>query len=133
MTCPELLLPPCVHTPAIDLWGIGVLAYELFVGENPFGIWEEDELTFMYNVMAVEASHQTFTRKLEQAGAPEQAIDFVLKLLVQVERRMTAQQAVNHPFITEAADQATPDEEVEDGDTVHPELDIDTGLSDAMR
>ena len=42
---PELLAPKCSYSHTVDIWAIGILAYELITGELPFKITNPSDLS----------------------------------------------------------------------------------------
>lgn len=79
-----------------DLWSLGVICYMLLCGAPPF--WGSTDREILRRVKSATV---TFPVDLFK-DASEAAIDFVQKLLVRnVDKRMTAEQALVHPFISE--------------------------------
>lgn len=82
------------YTHAVDAWGIGVIAYMLMVGQAPFSDFGG----------ASELRARVLSGTLRSCPAwdalPEDARDFVQRLLtVDAAQRMTASQALTHPFL----------------------------------
>eukprot|EP00049_Salpingoeca_infusionum_P000339 m.39210 g.39210 ORF g.39210 m.39210 type:complete len:330 (+) comp10288_c0_seq1:58-1047(+) len=80
------------HNEKVDLWSLGVLAYELLVGTPPF---------------EAEGAHDTYRRiTAVDLDFPdyvsEKARDFITRLLkAEPESRMPLREAVAHPFIAD--------------------------------
>ncbi|KAF4698553.1 hypothetical protein FOZ62_011858, partial [Perkinsus olseni] len=97
---PEMLLGRG-HNHSIDLWGLGVLLYELLAGRPPFNA--TDQRTVVNNIINVKL---TFP-----ADFPLVAEDLVRRLLVRDEgRRCTIGEVLAHPLCTsiESAQPAQP-------------------------
>ena len=77
-----------------DMWSVGVIAYVLLCGYPPFnGVDDEDVHR------AVRNGWYCFPSK-DWSGASREALDFVRCLLeMDVGKRMTAEQALSHPWI----------------------------------
>lgn len=86
------------YTVQADLWSVGVLAFIMFSGgDKPF-----DEKTPKQLVAKVMLGQYEFVPDSAWAGISDGAKDFVRKLLVvNVEDRMTASEALRHPFIAQ--------------------------------
>ncbi len=82
------------YTSQCDMWSMGVVVYMLLCGEPPFEGGEEELLE---NIQRGEF----FFRPKKWGHVSESAKDFVEKLLVlDPDVRMTAQEAMAHPWIT---------------------------------
>lgn len=101
--------------PAIDMWAVGVLAYELFAGSLPtelnYAAWQAAGRSAGLTPEAAEqlrldaASTLDWTPYLARlpgmTGGIEHVTDFVARLVVADPRhRMTAHQALQHPCIS---------------------------------
>ncbi|TPX45934.1 hypothetical protein SeMB42_g00064 [Synchytrium endobioticum] len=83
------------HGKAVDMWSIGVLTYFLLCGYTPFDAPSHSE-----EVQKILANAFTFTPQEFWADVSEHAKDFVQKLLVvDPHGRMTATQALKHPWL----------------------------------
>lgn len=79
---------------ACDLWSLGVIAYILLCGYPPFH--EEKEISLYDQILTADFE---FPRD-PWVNISEEAKDFVEKLLVvDPSKRLTAEQALKHPFI----------------------------------
>lgn len=82
---------------SVDMWCLGVLAYELLVGKAPFYHISRKET--MKKIMNVSPSNIEFPSSLSK-----KAVDFIKKLLVkQPEERLNAQGVLKHPFLSHLA------------------------------
>jgi calcium-dependent protein kinase len=89
---PEVLLGR--YTSQCDLWSMGVVVYMLLCGEPPFEGTEEDILD------SIQRGAFSFSPR-KWNNVSKCAKDFVQKLLVlDPDQRMTAQEALGHPWIT---------------------------------
>ncbi|RHZ76970.1 hypothetical protein Glove_187g29 [Diversispora epigaea] len=91
---PEVLkrLP---YTKAIDLWSIGVITYFLLCGYPPFST---NDRTFMEQVTSGRVKFEARFWK----NVSDDAKNFIKGLLVlKPEKRLTADQALQHPWFTE--------------------------------
>ena len=80
---------------SVDMWCLGVLAYELMVGKAPFYHISRKET--MKKIMNVDTSAIEFPSKLSQ-----NAINFIKCLLKrQPEDRMNAETVLKHPFLAQ--------------------------------
>ena len=79
------------YTKSLDLWTIGVLAYELASKQAPFSGKNEQETKS--NIKNIKFKFPSkFSPKLQ---------DFISRLLTFQELRMTIYEALSHPFITD--------------------------------
>jgi len=84
---PEYMAPEVVkregHNHAVDVWGIGILIYEMLVGRTPFTVAEDpDDLKGIYE--NIVDHNYVFTK-----SCPEDAMDLIEKLLeYQPEKRL---------------------------------------------
>ncbi|CAG8689662.1 576_t:CDS:2, partial [Acaulospora colombiana] len=85
------------HGKPVDMWAIGVITYFLLCGYTPFD--REHELEEMKAILRADYKYEPpeYWR-----GITDTAKDFIDKLLtVDPARRMTARQALDHPWLTE--------------------------------
>mmetsp|Transcript_35818 Transcript_35818/g.45985 ORF Transcript_35818/g.45985 Transcript_35818/m.45985 type:complete len:1225 (+) Transcript_35818:183-3857(+) len=84
------------YTQSCDLWSMGVIAYMLLFGKQPFK--GEDEFA-MFNVIK-KGKYDLCTRQPDGHECSSDALDFLKGLLViDPKMRMTAKDALNHPWI----------------------------------
>ncbi|XP_072279060.1 serine/threonine-protein kinase H1 [Pyxicephalus adspersus] len=103
-TCgtPEYIAPEILvrkpYTNSVDMWALGVISYILLSGTMPF---EDDNRTRLYR--------QILKGKYSYSGEPWPSVsnlakDFIDRLLmVEPSERMTASQALKHPWIVSMA------------------------------
>lgn len=89
---PEVLLGKG-YGPAVDVWSSGVIAYCLLAGYTPF--YGEDQPTLFQEIvkMNVEFEPQYWY------DISDTAKDFILHCLCPAEKRMTAKEALQHPWL----------------------------------
>ncbi|CAD8120574.1 unnamed protein product [Paramecium sonneborni] len=81
------------YDKSTDMWSLGVLAYELCCGETPWEDLRQDEMQQMI---------QDGTIKLPNSFSDELK-DFISKLVTADSKmRMTAKQAINHPWVQQS-------------------------------
>ncbi|GHJ85427.1 hypothetical protein NliqN6_1829 [Naganishia liquefaciens] len=91
---PEVLLGK-EHGKPVDLWSIGIITYVLLCGYTPFRSDDPKEL-----VRETARGRLDFHDKY-WADVSEEAKDFIRALVViDPEKRLTAQEALSHPWIT---------------------------------
>lgn len=84
-----------------DLWGLGVLAFMMLCGQAPFSGDEDPDILKLVKIGKFSFVPKNIWRNISSA-----AKDFISKLLVvDVKARMTAQEALQHPWMTEHRDQ----------------------------
>jgi calcium-dependent protein kinase len=84
-----------------DLWGLGVLTFMLLSGQAPFSGEEDSDI-----LKLVKIGKFSFTPRNIWRNISKSAQDFISKLLVvDPKARMTAQEALQHPWMTEHRDQ----------------------------
>jgi len=94
------------YDEACDLWSVGVVAYILLCGYPPFNGRTDEEV---FEAICRGRCHFS---KRDWSGVSWEGRDFVRRLLQkEPEKRMTAQQALEHPWIRKHADD---DEEMRD-------------------
>lgn len=82
------------YTPAVDLWSVGVIAYILLCGYEPF--FADDEAKMHKKIIKCE---YTFDEQFWE-DISENAKDLVCKLLVlDPKKRLTANEALKHPWV----------------------------------
>ncbi|KAI9020016.1 kinase-like domain-containing protein [Phycomyces nitens] len=92
---PEVLLQ-IGHGKPVDLWSVGVITFTLLSGYTPF--WGEDQAALFESIMS---GRYEFDEEYWSAIS-ESAKDFVDGLLTfKPEKRLTAEEALSHPWITE--------------------------------
>jgi serine/threonine protein kinase len=81
---PEFMAPEQIlgsgHGPAVDLWALGVLAYDLLCGCTPFAPDHESELMVIYeNILAHDSRHALqYPQSVKMSEAQD---EFISKLL----------------------------------------------------
>eukprot|EP00299_Pterocystis_sp_00344_P001619 c11481_g1_i1.p1 GENE.c11481_g1_i1~~c11481_g1_i1.p1 ORF type:complete len:451 (-),score=85.08 c11481_g1_i1:35-1387(-) len=96
---PEILICANLHHmkygKEVDMWSFGVIMYILFTGDLPFDV--ENPVAMFRQITNAEFD---FTNELWKGLSPE-SIDFVKKCLqVNPAMRMTASEAMQHPWMT---------------------------------
>uniref|UniRef100_A0A7S1TXT1 non-specific serine/threonine protein kinase n=1 Tax=Phaeomonas parva TaxID=124430 RepID=A0A7S1TXT1_9STRA len=82
------------YTEECDMWSIGVIAYMLVSGRPPFMAAEENAILAKVQRGAYEFPRHVFD------SVSDHAIDFIQRLLiVDPDKRMTAEQAQDHPWL----------------------------------
>merc|ERR1719334_2482621 len=95
---PEVLKKDYSHG-SCDLWSLGCTAFTLLFGYMPFGAKDDSKL--MKQILSGEYKQ----RADRWSAVSKVAQDFVKDLLVvNPKRRLTAQQALAHPFIEQSVD-----------------------------
>lgn len=91
---PEVLLGKG-YGPAVDIWSSGVVAYCLLAGYTPF--YGEDQPTLFQEIvkMKLEFEPQYWS------DISDTAKDFIKKCLCPAEERMTADEALRHPWLAD--------------------------------
>ncbi|WFD42414.1 calcium/calmodulin-dependent protein kinase [Malassezia psittaci] len=88
------------HGKPVDIWGLGVVTYAMLCGYAPFSSADSDLFR-----KQLEKGHIEFHEKYWKTVSPE-AIDFVKKCLVlDPEQRITAEEALEHPWFQMVLDQ----------------------------
>ena len=91
---PEVLAYEPLST-ACDMWSVGVITYGLLVYRLPFS----DETSEQITMMNIIKAKSIFPKSWFKSVSPE-AIDFMKKLLLKEPKsRMTAEEALNHPWL----------------------------------
>lgn len=91
------------HGKPVDMWAIGVITYFLLCGYTPF-----DRDTGVEEMQAIVSANYKFEPEIYWQGVSEEARDFIRRLLtIDQDARMTASQALQHPWIKSAGTQAT--------------------------
>ncbi|CAD8104134.1 unnamed protein product [Paramecium sonneborni] len=81
------------YDKSTDMWSLGVLAYELCCGETPWEDLRQDEMQQMIQDGNIKLPH-FFSDELK---------DFISKLVTADSKmRMTAKQAINHPWVQQS-------------------------------
>ncbi|KAK0544725.1 hypothetical protein OC846_005950 [Tilletia horrida] len=99
---PELLLGKG-YTSATDVWSAGVISYCLLGGYTPF--YGPDQPSLFQHIIAMRVEFEPAYWSEISATAK----DFILKCLCPADRRMTAEQALQHPWLAELPDQHDPE------------------------
>jgi calcium-dependent protein kinase len=95
---PEVLLSE--YDCQCDLWSIGVITYILLCGYPPFNGTSNDEI-----FEKIRYARYIFY-SVDWVGISNEAKDFIARLLVvDPDKRMTAKQALNHPWMTTQREQ----------------------------
>ncbi|KDN52753.1 Pkinase-domain-containing protein [Tilletiaria anomala UBC 951] len=103
------------HGKAVDMWGIGVICYTLLCGYTPFRSDDPSKLSEETQRGKIEF-HDRYWKKVSN-----EAKDFVKACLtVDAAKRLTADEAMRHPWLTDPAG-------------VAPEHDISAGLRENYR
>lgn len=88
--------------PESDVWSIGVISYILLCGRRPF--WDKTEAGIFNEVLKKKPDF----REKPWPGISASAKDFVKRLLKKDPRsRLTAAQALSHPWVREGGDAST--------------------------
>ncbi|XP_039595853.1 serine/threonine kinase 17a like [Polypterus senegalus] len=99
---PEILSYDPIST-ATDMWSIGVLTYVMLTGESPF-LGDDKQETYL-NISQVNVSYSQDVFE----GVSNLAVDFIKSLLVKSPRaRATAEDCLQHPWLTPHPDALTP-------------------------
>ncbi len=84
-------------TSQADMWAIGVITYFLLCGYTPF-----DRDNNMEEIQAIIVADYSFTPVEYWRGVSAAARDFIISCLtIDPEKRITAHEALNHPFLTD--------------------------------
>lgn len=84
------------HGKPVDMWALGVIAYFLLCGYTPF-----DRDSQVEEIQAICAADYAFEPKEYWEGVTDTARDFVNRCLtVDQHARITAPQALEHPWLT---------------------------------
>lgn len=87
------------HGKPVDMWATGVITYFLLCGYTPF-----DRDTTMEEMQAIINADYSFEPAVYWQGVSQEARDFINKLLtIEPQSRMTAQQALEHPWLSTKA------------------------------
>jgi len=91
------------YGPGVDMWAVGVIAYVLLAGYPPF--YSEDLAELFDQIM--EADFEFYDEDWGKISS--EAKDFIKKLLVaDINKRLSAKQALLHPFLKMAPTTAVP-------------------------
>lgn len=94
---PEIFLKKGHYKP-VDLWAVGVITYFLLSGYTPF-----DRGSMAEEVKAITTADYAFEPAVYWERVSPSAKDFIARLLViDPEKRMTAAQALEHPWLAGA-------------------------------
>jgi calcium-dependent protein kinase len=87
-----------------DMWSIGIMTYYMLVGDPPFNAESDSEL--FDNIVHNEVPYH---QKHWEQISPE-AVDFIQKLLNKDQhKRMTAKEAISHPWLTQGKTSNSPE------------------------
>ncbi|CAD6884291.1 unnamed protein product [Tilletia controversa] len=99
---PELLMGKG-YTTATDIWSAGVISYCLLGGYTPF--YGPDQPSLFQHIIAMRVEFEpAYWSEISQT-----AKDFIMKCLCPAEVRMTAEQALQHPWLASLPDQDDPE------------------------
>jgi calcium/calmodulin-dependent protein kinase I len=83
------------HGKPVDIWAIGVITYFLLCGYTPF-----DRESNLEEMQAILVADYSFTPVEYWRGVSSEARDFIKRCLtIDPQQRMTADQALRHPFV----------------------------------
>ncbi|KAF9178197.1 hypothetical protein BGZ51_008032 [Haplosporangium sp. Z 767] len=86
------------HGKPVDMWALGVITYFLLCGQPPF-----DRENTLDEIHAIQRAEYKFEPVEYWEGVSETAKSFITSLLtVDPSRRMTAAEALHHPWLREA-------------------------------
>lgn len=121
---PECLLRSDCYNSPVDMWSVGIIACELFIVKPPFqGNTETDQLLKIFSILGSpsESNWPDGVKSLQKLGmklpstsgtglssllpnAPKEAVNLISGLLqLDPKRRLTAKQALAHPFLSRAS------------------------------
>jgi serine/threonine protein kinase len=89
-----------------DMWSVGIITYLLLLGHSPFNVAlrETDQAAREVQVIRLAASAEVNKDSRAWSCLSSEAQDFILKLIqVDPARRMSPQQAWNHPFLAQGS------------------------------
>ncbi|UZJ57511.1 hypothetical protein CBS101457_006831 [Exobasidium rhododendri] len=89
---PEVLLGNG-YGPSVDIWSGGVIAYCLLAGYTPF--FGEDQPTLFKQIIAMQVEFEPEY----WSDVSDTAKDFILRCLCRTKDRMTAKEALEHPYL----------------------------------
>ncbi|MCJ1311002.1 hypothetical protein MMC25_004672 [Agyrium rufum] len=85
------------HGKPVDVWAIGVITYFLLCGYTPF-----DRESNLEEMQAILVADYSFTPLEYWRGVSQHAREFIKRCLtIDPVKRMTAHEALNHPFVLE--------------------------------
>ncbi|KAL9936712.1 hypothetical protein V8E36_004780 [Tilletia maclaganii] len=99
---PELLLGKG-YTSATDIWSAGVISYCLLGGYTPF--YGPDQPSLFQHIIAMRVEFEP----AYWSEISDTAKDFIMRCLCPAEKRMTAEQALRHPWLASLPDQDDPE------------------------
>jgi calcium-dependent protein kinase len=95
---PEVINSNVAYTESADMWSFGCVVFMLLSGVVPFGGRTDDE------IMEKAQKGEFYFRPMKWSGVSEEAKHFVTKLLTKdPEKRMSATDALKHPFLLGAS------------------------------
>jgi len=106
-SAPEVRDRNVMYTSKCDMWSIGAVTFKLISGRYPFEDTSREE-----TLKNIRAGKYAFDDTRGWAGVPENARDFVRKLLVvDPSSRMSAREALQHPWLHRIQSDFNNDEE----------------------
>ncbi|PWY99357.1 putative calmodulin-dependent protein kinase type 1 [Testicularia cyperi] len=98
------------HGKPVDMWAIGVITYFLLCGYTPF-----DRDTTMEEMQAIINADYKFEPTPYWQGVSDDAKDFINRLLtIDPSTRMTAKQALDHPWLKTTSQPSIPADQQKD-------------------
>jgi serine/threonine protein kinase/acetyl esterase/lipase len=94
---PEVLLGNG-YGPTVDIWSGGVIAYCLLAGYTPF--YGEDQPTLFQQILSMKVEFEPEY----WSDVSDTAKDFILRCLCKTRNRMTAKEALTHPYLANLPD-----------------------------
>lgn len=92
------------HGKPVDMWALGVITYFLLCGYTPF-----DQDSSAEEMQAILQGNFRFEPAIYWEGVSHEARDFIQRLLtVDPEKRMTAAEAMEHPWLAHVEVQTAP-------------------------
>lgn len=99
---PEVLQNPNVYSKESDVWSIGCIIYELFVGNTLFSADKYSHI-YYYIQKLFNASNFSYQRLLPN-GIEQSAIDLLSRcLVIDKSHRLTTDQLLNHQYFNEVS------------------------------
>lgn len=90
-----------------DMWSLGIMTYYMLVGDPPFNAESDNEL--FDSIMHTDVPYL----KKDWSNISPEAFDFVQKLLIKdPSKRLTAYEALNHPWLERDFSTPSPESEI---------------------